>query len=109
MCFGMLKEVVYTSSPQGLHEFTLVLAQQRLHQQSATLTPTGVNESLEEPFFIHSVAGLVPILVHLSPSYMNVTLLCCKYNTTLQSQVISARWKIKTLVILDPTVCFVYY
>lgn len=84
----MLEEVAYTSSPQGLHELTLVSAQQRFHQQSATLTPSGVNEALEEPFFIHSTAGLSPILVHLSPSYMIITLLCCKYNTTLQSQVI---------------------
>lgn len=85
----MLEEVAFTSSPWGLSKLNLLLTQQkRLHWQSARRSPTGVNEALEEPLFIHAIAGLEPILVHLSPSYMNITLLSCKYNTTLQSQVI---------------------
>lgn len=83
-------------------------AAKRPHQQPGKVLQR-VNEALEEPLFIHSIAGLDPILVHLSPSHVNITLLSCKCNTTLQSQVIQASYGIKTLVISDLTVHFVYY
>lgn len=102
--------VAFAPPPWGTSKLSLPLVQQKDPTSSQPgKVLQGVNEALEEPLFIHSIAGLDPILVHLSPSHVNITLLGCKCNTTLQSQVIQASYEVKTLVILHLTVHFVYY
>lgn len=110
ICFSPWEGVAFAPPPWGTSKLSLLLMQQK----DPTSSQPGkvlqrVIEALEEPLFIHSIAGLDPILVHLSPSYVNITLLGCKCNTTLQSQVTQASYGIKTLVISDLTVHFVYY
>lgn len=110
ICFSPWEGVAFAPPPWGMSKLSLLLMQQKDPTSSQPgKALQGVNEALEEPLFIHSIAGLDPILVHLSQSYVNITLLGCKCNTTLQSQVIQASYEIKTLVILDLTVHSVYY
>lgn len=104
------ERLAFAPPPWGTSKLSLLLMQQKDPTSSQPgKVLQGVNEALEEPLFIHSIAGLDPILVHLSPSHVNITLLGCKCNTTLQSQVIQASYEIETLVILDLTVHSVYY